>query len=376
MKILVAPNAFKESLDSIEVARHIAKGLQEASTTFRVVQIPLADGGIGTTRIITDVFDGKYVQCNITGPLNEPINALYGLVPTQKIAVMELAQAAGFHLVPKKKRNPLVTTTSGLGKMIVHALQRGLRKFIIGIGDSATIDCGVGALTELGIGFLDRNGRNIEPCCKGLLHLHRIDRSAIDPRSAQTKITIASDVKNILTGRYGAILYARQKGARPKDLPLIRKALRIFRRVVSKQFDTNLDTIPGSGAAGGIGGSFVALLNAQIISGSGLIQEIVHLEEEIMTSDVVITGEGRVDEESLYGKTLKRVVDIAYIHKKPVILIAGSIASGISLKKRYRTLEYYSLERINRSKKKAIENAGPLLERIAYTVGRKLEKGV
>ena len=372
MKILVAPNGFKETMSSVNVAQHIGAGLKKASNDFTIVKVPLADGGIGTTRIITDLFEGEYVHCQTTGPFNEPMEGEYGVIPTQRVAVIELAQVAGLHLVPKRGRNPLIATTSGVGKLLVDALKRGYRKCILGIGDSATIDCGVGALHQLGVRFFDAIGSPIELNCRGLLELHTIDMSQIDHRVARMKITIASDVKNVLTGRNGAIVYAKQKGAREKDMPVIRRSLRRFKNMIKVFCDKDLDRIPGSGAAGGIGGAFVALLNSQIVSGSGLIQEMVRLEEEVATSDFVITGEGKIDDQSMYGKTLKRVVDLAYIHKKPVILIAGSIAHGSVLKRKYNIMAHYSLSRISGSRRQALEKTGTLLEKIAYKIGREI----
>jgi len=374
MKILIAPNSFKESLNSIEVTKHISKGLRKASKKYIVIGVPLADGGVGTMKIITDLFNGEYIRCKVGGPFGEPIHAEYGIIPRQRVGVLELAQVAGLHLVPKKSRNPLISTTSGVGQLLLDALEHGYRKFILGIGDSATIDCGVGALNELGIRFLDKKGGRIELNCRGLLQLNTIDMSELDPRAAIMKITIASDVKNILTGRNGAIVYAKQKGAREKDRPVIRRSLKQFKKIIYQQFDRDIDKITGSGAAGGIGGAFVTLLSSQIVSGSGLIQEMVRLEEEIATSDLVITGEGRVDEQSFYGKTLKRVIDIAYIHKKPVILIAGSIAQGTKLKKEYGIMAHYSLSRISGSRKQAFEKAGELLEKIAYRIGQEIRQ--
>lgn len=374
MKILVAPNSFKESLNSKDVTRYIIKGLARASKQYRIAGVPLADGGIGTVHIITDIFDGEYVTCTMPGPYGNPVKAVYGLIPGQHVGVIELAQVAGIHLAPKKSRNPLIATTTGVGKLFMNALDRGYRKFIMGIGDSATIDCGIGALMEFGISFFDRTGRPIIPNCAGLLQLHTIDVSTLDPRLLRTKITIASDVKNILTGKNGAIIFARQKGAREKDLPVIRRALKRFKTIILRHCNTDVDKIPGSGAAGGIGGAFVSLLHAQIVSGSGLIQEMARLEEEIESSDLVITGEGRIDEQSFYGKTLKRVIDIAYIHKKPVILIAGSIARSTLLKKRYSIKAHYSLSRISGSKKKALAKTGELLEKIGYKIGQEIKQ--
>jgi len=372
MKILIAPNSFKESLTSIEVARCIARGLKKASRRFKIMELPLADGGTGTAQIITKAFDGEFIRKKVSGPLDDKVTASYGVIKEQGVAVIELAEAAGLRLVPNQKRTPLNTTTAGVGELVRDAIERGYYKIILGIGDSATIDCGVGALSILGVKFLDAQDQEISHNCRGLLDLKKIETSAITRQVRRTKITVASDVKNILTGRYGALVYAKQKGAKRKDMPLILKALRNFKRVIAKQFDINLDKIPGSGAAGGIGGAFAALLNAQILSGFGFVQEIVRLEDEIKTSDLIITGEGRVDQETFYGKTLKNVIDMAYIYRKPVILIAGRIASDVKILKRYHVLEQYSLIKTSRSVKKAISDAPKLLENIAYRIGRDL----
>lgn len=372
MKILVAPNSFKESLNSTEVAHHIAKGLRKASRKLKVTELPLADGGTGTSYIMTKALDGKFVSLKVTGPTNNMITATYGVVPRQRIAVIELAEAAGLKLIPKKERNPLITTTKGVGELILDAVNNRYRKVILGIGDSATIDCGVGALSVLGARFLDRKDEPIELNCRGLLDLNRIDTSQMPERIRSVKITIASDVKNILTGRYGALVYAKQKGAKRATMPLIHKALKTFKKVVLKQYQIDLDKIPSSGAAGGIGGAFVAVMRSEMISGFGLIKELIYFEDAIKACDLVITGEGRVDKESFYGKTLKRVVDLAYIHKKPVILICGSITRDAKVFKKYRVLSQYSLVRSSMSLNKAMANAPKLLEELAIKVGKTL----
>ena len=372
MKVLVAPNSFKESLNSTEVAHHIAKGLRKASRKLKVTELPLADGGTGTSYIMTKALDGKFVSLKVTGPTNNMITATYGVVPRQRIAIIELAEAAGLKLIPKKERNPLITTTKGVGELILDAVNNRYRKVILGIGDSATIDCGVGALSVFGARFLDRRDEPIELNCRGLLDLRRIDTSQMPERIRLVKITIASDVKNILTGRYGALVYAKQKGAKRATMSLIHKALKTFKKVVLNQYQIDLDKIPGSGAAGGIGGAFVAVMKSEMISGFGLIKELVYLEDAIRTCDLVITGEGRVDKESFYGKTLKRVVDLAYIHKKPVILICGSIARDAKVLKKYRVLSIYNLVKSSRSLNKAMANAPKLLEELAIKVGKTL----
>jgi glycerate kinase len=373
MRILVAPNSFKESLNSIEVAHHIGRGLKRASKKFHVTELPLADGGTGTSLIVTRALNGTFIKCSVSGPLGKKVSATYGIIPQQKIAVIELAEAAGLRLVPENKRNPLVTSTRGVGELMLDAIERGCKECILAIGDSATIDCGVGALSVLGIKFLNKAGAEIELNCRGLLDLAKIDTCGIMRELADSKITIASDVKNILTGRYGALVYAKQKGAKRKTMPIINQALKNFKNVIFKQYRLNLDKIVGAGAAGGIGGAFVAIVQAKIISGFGLVKDVVYLEDAIKNSDLVITGEGRIDRESFYGKTLKKVIDMAYIHKKPVLLIAGSIARDARVLKKYRVIEQYSLLKLSKSLQKSMINAPQLLEGLACSIGSAIE---
>jgi glycerate kinase len=372
MKVLIAPNAFKESLNSIDVAHYISKGLRKASRKIEVIELPLADGGTGTSRILTQALDGKFVNCRVSGPMNKKITVTYGIVPKQHVAVIELAEAAGLSLIKKQERDPLRTTTMGVGEMILDALDKQYRKIILCIGDSSTIDCGVGALSVLGIRFLDQKGASIDLDCRGLLNLRKIDTSRVKKHIKATMITIASDVRNILTGKRGALVYARQKGADLKTIPLIDRSLKAFKRIVLKQYQLDLDKIPGSGAAGGIGGAFVAILGSQIISGFGLIKELTCFEDAVRACDLVITGEGRVDKESFSGKTLERVLTLTNRYKKPVILVCGHIAPGIRKLEKYEIRAEYTLARSTRSLEKTIEDAPKLLEELAKKIGKTL----
>lgn len=372
VKILVAPNSFKESLNSLEVARHIRIGLKKASKKFQITEVPLADGGIGTVYVLVKALKGKFVRLKVSGPLNKKVFATYGIIPKQKIAIIELAEAAGLKLVPEKRRNPLLTTTKGVGELILDAVNKNCKKIILGIGDSTTIDLGVGAISVLGVRFLDNNDNEIELNCRGLLELKKIDASKIYKKLKNTKIIIASDVKNILTGKKGALIYAKQKGAKRTMIPVIHKALRNFKEVILKQYGINLDTILGSGAAGGIGGAMKVILNAEIKSGFEIIKAIVALEKKIEQSDLIITGEGKIDKQNLYGKTTKKVVDIAYKYKKPVILVAGSITKDAEFFYKYGVIGQYSILTPSISKKNAIKNAPKLLEDLAYSIGKRI----
>lgn len=374
MKVLIAPNTFKESLNSIDVAHYISEGLRKASSKLGIIELPLADGGTGTSRIVTQALEGEMVNCDVTNPVGKKITAAYGIAPRQRVAIIELAAAAGLSLIPKKDRNPLKTTTIGVGELIYDALKRHYSKIILSIGDSATIDCGVGALSVFGIKFLNRKKQSIEPNCRGLLDLCMIDTSQIKDHIDRAKITIASDVRNVLTGKNGAIVYARQKGAKPSNMAVIDKALKKFKKVIHKQYNVDLDKIPGSGAAGGIGGAFVGLLNAQIISGFGLIKELIYFEDALRSCDIIITGEGRIDKQSFSGKTLGRILELARKYNKPVILICGHINTDVGSLKTYNIKAKYSLTKSTRSLDKAITNAPKLLEKLAVKIGRTLAK--
>lgn len=372
MKILIAPNSFKGSLNSIDVTHYISRGLRKASKKLKLIELPLADGGTGTSRIITKALDGELVTCKVSGPVCEKITANYGIVPRQRVAIIEMAEAAGLTLIPKKKRNPLRTTTIGVGEMIMDAINNRYRKIILGIGDSATIDCGVGALSVLGVKFLNKKGGSIDLNCQGLLDLDRIDTSFMTDRVKYTKITIASDVQNILTGKNGALAYARQKGAKPSSIPLIDKALKKFKRVIYKQYDVNLDRMPGSGAAGGIGGAFVAILKSPIISGFGLVKELTYLEDAFKSCDIIITGEGRIDMQSFSGKTLGRILMLAKQYSKPLILVCGHIKVDPGILENYKIQTKYSLVKSVNSLDKAFTQAPKLLEKLGIKIGKAL----
>ncbi len=374
MKILVAPNSFKESLFSHDIARHIRIGLSKASSKFEVWEVPLADGGTGTCRVITRALRGTFVKRRVSGPLDRQVIATYGFVQQQKTAVIELAEAAGLRLVPINTRNPLLTTTKGVGELITHAIKRGSKKIILGVGDSATIDCGVGALSMLGVRFFNKANADIEPNCRGLLDLKGIDISRVDKRIKNVKIIIASDVENILTGKHGALVYARQKGATKKTIPIIDKALKHFKEVILKQYETDLDKIVGSGAAGGIGGAFAVLMNAKIQTGFEIVQHAVSLEEKIRKSDIIITGEGTIDKQSFYGKVTKKVVDIAYKYKKPVIFIAGHITKDAEAFYKYGVIRQYALAVSSLSAKDVLRNTPQLLEVVAFSIGKRISQ--
>lgn len=372
LTVLVAPGSFKESLDSPHVAQYISIGLRKASKTFNIVELPLADGGTGTCTVLTNAYGGTFIRRRVYGPLGKKVTARYGWIPRKRLAVIELAEAAGLHRVSKKQRNPCKTTTRGVGELIQHAVTKGCKKIVLGVGDSATIDCGVGALSVLGIRFLDKDKNEIVHNCQGLLDLVTIDASYARYSNLPVKIVIAADVTNVLTGRNGALVYARQKGATTRMIPLINKGLKNFKKVVKKQYRIDVDTIPGAGAAGGIPAAFHAILNAQVKPGSELVAGAVQLKQKLKQADVIITGEGRIDKQSLRGKTVGKVIEIAQEYKKPVVVVAGSIAREVRRFKKRGVITYYRLAKSGISMTETTKNTPRLLQKTAYNIGKGL----
>lgn len=333
--------------------------------------MPMADGGTGFLRVMTQALNCTYVRKKVIGPLGDEVFAAYGLCHKRKTAVIELAQACGLHLIPRRSRNPLKTTTVGVGQLIRSALDKGAEHIILGIGDSATIDCGVGALAFLGVRFFDRAGETIPPNCRGLLRLHRIDVSHMMQALRRTKITVAADVDNVLIGKKGALMYAMQKGATRRMLPVIDRALRRFNKTIQQHTGINLQLMPGSGAAGGIGGAFCALQGASLVSGFSLVNATVHLDRLMKKVDCVITGEGMIDKKSHHGKTTIGIMEMARKYNKPIILIAGDISDNTAVYRRYGVARIYTLTK-KRSKQYAMTHARDILRDIAGQIGQRL----
>jgi len=368
MKILIAPGSFKGSIVSKEISRIIARGIQKIKKNVAVNELPIADGGLGTLNIITEYFKGNYVACDVTGPLGKKIRARYGIIQRKKTGIIELAQASGLHLIPEYLRNPLETTTTGVGELIKDSIRKGCKRIIIGVGDSGTIDCGIGALSALGVKFLDRNSKQIKTSCSGLLDLYKIDCTGIESLKS-IEFIILVDVSNPLTGKNGAIVYAQQKGATKKELPMIQRGLRNFKKVILNEYGIDLDKIKGSGAAGGIAGGMYAIIKAQIISGFDFFRKITHLENYIKKADLIITGEGMIDKTTFYGKATGEIINICKKNQKPVIIVCGDFIKDLKLE-RYGILKIYALAEITKNRNTAIRNAKNLLYKIGKEIGR------
>jgi len=323
MKILICPDSFKDSLSAIMVSKAIESGIRETNQNYNIKKLPLADGGEGSLDILINNEKGKYITVSVMDSLFREIQASYGIIG--ETAVIEIARAAGLDLLKPDERNPMLTTTYGVGEMIKHALDQGIRKFIIAIGGSATNDCGIGVASALGVKFLDEMGKAIELTGKGLASLHKINDKNIDNRILSSEIKVLCDVNNPLYGKNGAAyVYARQKGANEEMVKTLDHNLKHFSRIVEKTFNVDVSNVPGAGAAGGLGAGLMLFLKGKLVSGFDTISDILDLEGYIESSDLIITGEGKIDLQSLNGKVVVEVSKIAKKYKKPVIALVGS----------------------------------------------------
>jgi len=336
MKIVVAPDSFKGSLTAIEVAGGIERGIREIFPEAEIIKIPMADGGDGTVQCLVNATGGKILREKVTGPLGEEVLASYGILGDKKTAVIEMAEASGLTLVPVNKRNPLLTTTYGTGQLIRAALDQGCRKMIIGIGGSATNDGGAGMVQALGAKLLDEEGKEIGFGGGELKKISRIDIRHMDKRLSDTKILVASDVTNPLCGPKGASrVYGPQKGATPEMAEELDKSLAHFAKIIKRDLHKDVKDMPGAGAAGGLGASLMAFLNAELRPGIDIVIEVVKLEEAIKGADLVITGEGKIDSQTIYGKAPIGVAKIAKKYNIPVIAIAALIGDDADIVHQY-----------------------------------------
>jgi glycerate 2-kinase len=327
MKVIIAPDSFKESLSALEVANAIEKGFRDIFPEAEYVKIPMADGGEGTVQSLVDATGGRIVKTEVTGPLGDRVKAFFGVLGDGKTAVIEMAAASGLHLVPSEKRNPLVTTTRGTGELILSALNEGAEHIIIGIGGSATNDGGAGMIQALGGRLLDRHGQEIGLGGGSLSELADIDLSGLDVRLKHVKIEVACDVDNPLTGPKGAsAVFGPQKGATPEMVATLDKNLQHYADIIGRVLGKQVKDIPGAGAAGGLGAGLLAFLEAELKRGVEIVLETVKFHERIQDASLVITGEGRIDGQTIFGKTPIGVAKAAKRYNIPVIAIAGSLS--------------------------------------------------
>lgn len=326
MNIIIAPDSFKESLSALSVAQAIETGFKRVFPDACYTLIPMADGGEGTVQSLIDATGGKLIETEVTDPLGHRIQASFGLSGDGNTAIIEMAAASGLHLVAPSERNPLYTTSFGTGELIEAALNLGVQRIILGIGGSATNDGGAGMLQALGFQLLDAQGKPIGAGGAALADLAQINTGHVSPRLNNVQIDVACDVDNPLYGAQGAAaIFAPQKGATPEMVTILDNHLRHFAQIVQRDTQQDIAHIAGAGAAGGMGGGVLLLPNVSLNRGVEIVMDAVQLAQKIQHADLVITGEGRMDAQTIHGKTPIGVARVAKQFGKPVIAIAGSL---------------------------------------------------
>ncbi|WP_033931931.1 glycerate kinase [Vibrio cholerae] len=324
MKVVIAPDSFKESLTAKQVCDAIQAGLARVWHDAKFVAIPVADGGEGTVQSLVDATQGRLVEVKVMGPQGKRVEAFYGMLGDNQTAVIEMAAASGLHHVPVAQRDPKLTTSFGTGELIRHALDQGVTKLIIGLGGSATNDGGVGMLAALGARFTNADGDPIQLTGGGLRELTHIDLQDFDPRLQNCDILVACDVNNPLCGDKGAsAVFGPQKGATPEDVQLLDGALRQFGLLTEKVTGKMVLESAGAGAAGGMGAALLAYTQARLRPGIEIVLETVQLAHQVSDADLVITGEGRIDSQTVHGKTPMGVAKVAKRFDVPVLALCG-----------------------------------------------------
>ncbi|AUD00907.1 glycerate kinase [Spirosoma pollinicola] len=323
MKILLAPDKFKGSLTASVVCAAMTEGIRLANPTAEVIAVPMADGGEGTAEVLTQVTGGNWYTTTVQDPIGRPVDAGYGISGDGTTAYIEMAQASGLRLLHPSDYNPFQTNTFGTGELMQQAINQGVNHIVLGIGGSATNDAGTGMAAALGWRFMDESDREMRPCGGNLSDI----RSILPPESPWAGVVdVACDVTNPLVGQQGAtFIYGPQKGAKPDDLPVLDAGMTHLAELIHKQFGLNLAMMPGAGAAGGLGAGTVLFLNAHLTEGVNLLIKHTQLAEKMAGADLVLTGEGRIDNQTLQGKLIAGITRLANEQRVPVIALCGSL---------------------------------------------------
>ncbi len=376
MKIVIAPDSYKESLSALDVATAIERGFKEIFPDAKYVKLPVADGGEGTVEAMVAATHGRIVNVNVTGPLGEPVAGFYGISGDEQSAFIEMAAASGLELVPAAQRDPLITTSWGTGELIRHALDAGVKHIIIGLGGSATNDGGAGMVQALGATLLNAQGNALGHGGGELASLARIDVSKLDPRLKTCRIEVACDVTNPLTGEQGAsAIFGPQKGATGETIALLDNALHHYARIIQRDLDVDVLTLAGGGAAGGMGAGLYAFCGADLRRGIEIVTDALHLAEHVADADLVITGEGRIDSQTVHGKVPVGVAKVAKGYNKPVIGIAGSLTADVGIVHEHGLDAVFSVIYSICSLDDALKNAGDNVRMTARNVAAVLKAG-
>jgi len=371
MKIVIASDKYKGSLSALQVCRIIERTIKEIAPDSEVITSPMADGGDGTVETLVESLNGKLIELDVKGPLGEPVGARFGIIGNGT-AIIEMASASGLVLVPAGKQNPMETTTYGTGELIARAIDMGSKKIIVGIGGSATNDGGMGMAQALGYRLLDSNGDLLGFGGKELARLASIDDSGINSKLLATMVEVASDVDNPLYGKRGAAhVYGPQKGAGPEMVEALDEGLKNYAQIVSRDLKKDIAGLPGAGAAGGLGAGLAAFAGGVLKPGTDIVIETTGLEDKIKDADLIITGEGAMDEQTFYGKSAYGVAKLASNYDIPVITINGSVLSDrASIDEKNSSLFSGNFSIINRPMKleEAIRDAEKLLSDAAAEI--------
>ncbi|MDH5474591.1 MAG: glycerate kinase [Cyclobacteriaceae bacterium] len=374
MTIVIAPDSFKECLSAKEVAASIASGVQTVFPAAKIIQIPLSDGGEGLLDALAAPLHGKLISVEVKDPIFRAINAKYCISGDGTTAIIEMATASGLELLLENEKNPLITTSFGVGQLILDALQNNCTKIIVGLGGSATNDGGIGMIRALGGKFLNDKNEEIAEGGGTIGELSHIDFSKLNPKIKTCKFIAACDVSNPLTGEKGAsFTFGTQKGGTEEDLIKLDSNLKHYATILNTTLGINVDTIKGAGAAGGLGASLFGILGAKMTSGIDLITDYLQLDEKIQHSDLVITGEGKIDNQTLYGKAIMGIAKIAKKHKVPVIAIAGKVDNGIDEIYKKGISSVFSIVNEPMTLEKSIEQADDLIKQCVENIMRTMK---
>jgi glycerate kinase len=374
MNIIIAPDGFKDCLTARQVSQALMEGITAGYPEATIQLAPMADGGEGTVESVIDATGGRLIHMNVLDPLLRTVPSFYGIAGDGNTAVIEMAAASGIELLEHSEKDPWVTSTFGTGQLILDALEQGCRRILLGIGGSATNDGGAGMAKALGVRFTATDGSPCREGGGGLGALERIHMEGLDPRIGATEILVACDVSNPLTGPQGAsATYGPQKGAGPEMVSRLDSNLAHYTKIIHQQLNKDISNVPGAGAAGGLGAGLLAFLDAKLVSGFAMVAESVGLERKIMDADLVITGEGRMDHQTQFGKTPYGVAQLARKHGKPVIAVAGSLEDGVQSLYQHGFDLILSIQEKPTDLSYAIEHAEEMLQRTGERIARMLK---
>lgn len=369
MKIVVAPDSFKESMSAKEVCDSIEKGLLSVSKDWEIVKVPMADGGEGTLEALIDATNGKIFNEKTLNPLGEEITSRFGILGEKNIAIIEMASTSGLELISPEKRNPYITTTYGTGQLMLKSLEQNVEEIILGIGGSATNDGGAGMLQALGAKLLDKKGNEIGFGGYELSKLDKIDFSNLDKRLKNIKILVACDVTNPLTGKNGSsYIFGKQKGATPEMIEVLDENLLHYSKIIKRDLGFDVNDIPGAGAAGGLGAGLLTL-GAILKKGIEIVIEANELDKKVQGADLVITGEGSIDGQTRFGKTPYGVVSVAKKYNIPTVTLTGNVGKDIDILYDYGFDAIFSIMQGVDTLENALKNGKENIEKTAKNIG-------